>query len=94
MFLHFDLRMYCLWGLSCIGAVSILRMVIPDFGFITQVIVGSVVGWAILTLYSEALSDISVDAVNKTLEYLDDKGYINSDNVLREVVNGAKNDNK
>lgn len=92
MFSYFDLRMYCLWGLSCIGAVSILEKVMPDFGFVIEVIIGSLVGWAIITSYTAALQDLSLGAIDKTLAFLDAKGYIDRDSVVREITASAGED--
>jgi uncharacterized membrane protein (Fun14 family) len=94
MFAYFDIRVACLWVLSCIGAVSILEKAMPDIGFIPEVIVGTIVGWAVLTSYQAALQDLSIGAIDKTLAWLDHKGYISRDVIMNELasVEGESND--
>lgn len=92
MFNYFDLRMWCLWALSCIGAISILDKAMPDFGFVVEVVVGSLVGWAIMTSYTAALQDLSLGAIDKTLAWLDNKGYISRDAIMNEIANSAGDD--
>jgi hypothetical protein len=73
-----------MWALSCVGAISIVEKLPFEIGFLTEIVVGFVVGWAILTTYTAAVQDISLNSIDKTLAWLDDKGYIDRETILNK----------
>ncbi len=84
MFFLQNPRLACMWALSCVGAISILEKLPFETSTFTEIVFGFVVGWAILTTYTAAVQDISLNSIDKTLAWLDDKGYIDRETILNK----------
>ncbi len=92
MFFLQNPRLACMWALSCIGAVSILEKLNLELSFFMELTAGLVVGWAILTTYTAAVQDIALNSIDKTLAWLDDKGYIDRETILN--THGVETDDE